>query len=95
MAVAVAKSRQVFCTAISHAILRSTTVKVAENRNCGTKEFVRMAGHSHWQNIKFKKAHKDFKRSKVFGKLAMEIIATVRGEINTSVKCLILRQKAR
>lgn len=39
----------------------------------------RMAGHSHWANIKFKKSHIDVARSKMFGRLAVEIIATVRG----------------
>jgi hypothetical protein len=39
----------------------------------------RMAGHSHWANIKFKKSHIDFARSKLFGRLAVEIITAVRG----------------
>lgn len=39
----------------------------------------RFKGHSKWQNIKFKKAHIDFARSKEFGKLSMEIITAVRG----------------
>ena len=38
-----------------------------------------MAGHSHWANIKFKKMHKDAERSKIFGKLSLEIITAVRG----------------
>ncbi len=43
--------------------------------------FIRnMAGHSHWANIKFKKMHKDVEKSKVFGKLSLEIITAVRGE---------------
>lgn len=43
---------------------------------------LRFAGHSKWQNIKFKKAHIDFARSKEFGKLTMEIITAVRGKNN-------------
>lgn len=39
---------------------------------------LRYAGHSKWQNIRFKKAHIDFARSKEFGKLSMEIISAVR-----------------
>ena len=39
----------------------------------------RMAGHSHWANIKFKKSHIDVARSKIFGRLSCEIIACVRG----------------
>ena len=41
---------------------------------------LRYKGHSKWQNIKYKKAHIDFARSKEFGKLSMEIITAVRGE---------------
>lgn len=41
---------------------------------------LRYKGHSKWQNIKFKKAHIDFARSKEFGKLSMEIITAVRGK---------------
>lgn len=40
----------------------------------------RMAGHSHWANIKFKKAHIDFARSKMFGRLTAEIMTAVRGK---------------
>jgi len=39
---------------------------------------LRYKGHSKWQNIKYKKAHIDFARSKEFGKLSMEIITAVR-----------------
>ena len=49
-------------------------------QNC-TKIFDRMAGHSHWQNIKFKKMHADFARSKLFGRLALEMITAVRGYV--------------
>ena len=38
-----------------------------------------MAGHSKWANIKFKKMHKDNARSKMFAKIAMEIISAVKG----------------
>ena len=69
--------------ALSFFLARNARPKIFETRHCTPKVFTRMAGHSHWQNIKFKKAHKDFQRSKVFGKLAMEIIATVRGEAQT------------
>ena len=43
-----------------------------------------MAGHSHWANIKFKKMHKDAERSKIFGKLSLEIITAVRGKERSS-----------
>ncbi len=37
-----------------------------------------MAGHSHWAQIKHKKAAKDAKRGKIFSKLVREIIVAVR-----------------
>ena len=40
----------------------------------------RYAGHSKWANIKFKKMHKDNARAKVFGRLSLEIIQSVKGE---------------
>ena len=49
----------------------------------------RYKGHSKWQNIKFKKAHIDFARSKEFGKLSMDIITAVRGEHNFNKLMLI------
>lgn len=39
----------------------------------------RWAGHSKWQNIKFKKMHKDNARAKIFGQLSREIIQAVKG----------------
>lgn len=44
----------------------------------GFRMQLRYAGHSKWQNIRFKKAHIDFARSKEFGKVSMEIITAVR-----------------
>ena len=47
--------------------------------NCSRIQF-KLKGHSHWQNIKFKKADNDFARSKEFGKLSVEIMSAVRGK---------------
>lgn len=46
-----------------------------------SKKQLRWKGHSEWQNRKYKKAHIDFARSKEFGKLSLEIITAVRGEM--------------
>ncbi|XP_032239794.1 translational activator of cytochrome c oxidase 1 [Nematostella vectensis] len=47
-------------------------------RDSSLKIISRMAGHSHWANIKFKKMHADLARSKLFGRISMEIITAVR-----------------
>ncbi|MEM6313745.1 MAG: YebC/PmpR family DNA-binding transcriptional regulator [Planctomycetota bacterium] len=38
-----------------------------------------MAGHSHWANIKHKKARVDAKRAKVWGKIAKKIMVAAKG----------------
>lgn len=62
-----------FPTRVSECFCRCTLLNVS-------KMHLRYKGHSKWQNIKFKKAHIDFARSKEFGKLSMEIITAVRGK---------------
>ncbi len=41
-----------------------------------------MAGHSHWANIKHKKARVDSKRAKVWGKIAKKIMIAAKGGAN-------------
>eukprot|EP00794_Sanderia_malayensis_P003418 gene3418-3909_t len=63
-------------------------------------QFIRfLAGHSHWANIKFKKMHKDVEKSKMFGKLSLEIITAVRENgpepaTNSKLDSIISRAKA-
>eukprot|EP00112_Aurelia_sp_Birch-Aquarium-sp1_P002271 Seg1248.2 transcript_id=Seg1248.2/GoldUCD/mRNA.D3Y31 product="putative transcriptional regulatory protein" protein_id=Seg1248.2/GoldUCD/D3Y31 len=75
------------------------TGKMCPRRFFSTNFMKCMAGHSHWANIKFKKMHKDAERSKVFGKLSLEIITAVRENgpdqmSNSKLDGIISRAKA-
>jgi len=70
---------------------------------CGRRRLLwqqeRYAGHSKWQNIKFKKMHKDNARAKVFGRLSLEIIQSVKESgantaFNPKLEALIIKAKA-
>lgn len=56
-----------------------------------------MSGHSHWAGIKHKKGLADAKRSKVFSKLAQEIIFAARGGADPSanIKLRTVVEKAK
>ena len=61
-------------------VAQNSWFRFHKNEQNYTKILFRSAGHSHWQNIKFKKMHADFARSKLFGRLALEMITAVRGK---------------
>lgn len=56
-----------------------------------------MSGHSHWAGIKHKKGLADAKRSKVFSKLAQEIIFAARGgsDPGANIKLRTIVEKAK
>jgi len=58
----------------------------------------RFAGHSEWQNRKWKKMHVDNKRAKVFGPISLEIQQAVKengSDPNTNSKLKVLLSKAK
>ncbi|KAK3733783.1 hypothetical protein QZH41_015106 [Actinostola sp. cb2023] len=97
MAATVSRKAINISASISPLLNEYSRLKISDVKPSSLLMLKRMAGHSHWANIKFKKSNIDVARSKMFGRLAVEMITAVReggAEKNPRLDNIVTRAKA-